>query len=170
MVVAKRKVFQNIWLGKDADILDDWVIAHSEGGWSNNRLGCVWLTEMFELHTKQHTKSINRLLFMEGHSSYCSASCEAYRRKKNIIALWLPLYSSRRKQQSDVACFSLVKEHYHRGVEQLARDGQNYVDMDEILRIYGSFHSQALGKKLWRPLGLQATYYSILVRYVTDWV
>ena len=30
MVVAKGKVFQNVWFDKDADIPDGWVISHSE--------------------------------------------------------------------------------------------------------------------------------------------
>jgi hypothetical protein len=147
MVVAKGKVFQNVWFDKDAGIPDDWVIAHSETGWTNDRLGYIWLTEVFDPCTKQHTKGVNRLLIMDGHSSHCSAPFEAYARENNIIPLWLPSHSSHLLQPLDVACFSSVKEHYRRGVEQLARDGQNHVDVDDFLRIYAAAHSQALSNK-----------------------
>ncbi len=51
MVIAKGKVFQNIWFHTDACIPSDWVIAHSETGWSNDRLGYIWLTEVFDTAT-----------------------------------------------------------------------------------------------------------------------
>lgn len=52
MIVAKGKVFQNVLRGKDAGIPDDWVIAYSETGWCNDRLGYTWLTEVFVPCTK----------------------------------------------------------------------------------------------------------------------
>ena len=36
MIVAKGKVFQNIWFDKDTGIADNWVISHSDTGWSND--------------------------------------------------------------------------------------------------------------------------------------
>ena len=36
---------------------------------------------------------------------------------------------------------------YRRGVEQLARDGQKHVDVDDFLRIYADAHSHALSNK-----------------------
>ena len=117
MIVAKGKVFHNVWFGKDAGIPDDWVIANSETGWSIDRLGCIWLIEVFDPYTKQYTKGISRLLIMDGYSSHCSASFEAYARENDIIPLWLLSHSSHLLQPLDVACFSSVREHYRREVE-----------------------------------------------------
>ena len=92
MVIAKGKVFQNVTgLIRTQAFQMDWVIAHSETGWSNDRLGYIWLTEVFDPYTKQHTKGTKRLLIMDGHSSHCSEPFETYARKNNIIPLWLPL-------------------------------------------------------------------------------
>lgn len=110
MVIAKGKVFQNVWFDKDAGLPDDWVIAHSETGWSNDRLGYIWLTEVFDPCTKQNTKGVNRLLIMDGHSSHCLEPFETYARENNIIPLWLPSHSSHILQPLDVACFSSVKK------------------------------------------------------------
>ena len=90
MVVAKGKVFQNVWFDKDAGIPDDWVIAHSETGWSNDRLGYIWLTEVFDPCTKQHTKGVKRLLIMDGHSSHCSASFKTYARETTLFRYGYP--------------------------------------------------------------------------------
>ena len=143
MVIAKGKVFQNVWFDPNAGIPDDWVIAHSETGWSNDRLGYLWLTEVFDPCTKQHTKG-KRLLIMDGHSSHCSEPFETYARNNNIIPLWLPSHSSHILQPLDVACFSSVKQRYRRGVEMLARNGQNHVDVDDFLRIYAAARPEAL--------------------------
>ena len=136
MVVAKGKVFQNVWFDKDAGIPDDWIIAHNEIGWSNDQLGYKWLTDGFEPYTNQYTKGVSRILIMDGHSSHCYASFEAYAKENNIVPLWLPSHSSHLLQKLDVAYFSSVKKHYRQGVEQLARDGQNHVDVDDFLNIY----------------------------------
>lgn len=81
---------------------------------------------------------------MDGHSSYCSEPFETYARNNNIIPLWLPSYSSHILQLLDVACFSSVKQRYRRGVEILARDGQNHVNVDDFLRIYAAARPKAL--------------------------
>ena len=81
---------------------------------------------------------------MDGHSSHCSEPFETYARKNNIIPLWLPSHSSDILQPLDVACFSSVKKRYRRGVEMLARDGQNHVDVDDFLRIYAAARPHAL--------------------------
>jgi len=37
IVIAKGKVFQNIWFNKDGSIPEQWKIAFSETGWTNNQ-------------------------------------------------------------------------------------------------------------------------------------
>ena len=68
MVVAKGRVFKNVWFDKNVGIPDNWVIGHSETGWSNDKLGYIRLTEVFDPCTEQHTKGLKRLLIMDGQT------------------------------------------------------------------------------------------------------
>ena len=144
MVIAKKKVFQNIWFDEDASLPDDWVITYNKIGWFNDRLGYIWLTEVFDPHTKQHIQGVKRLFIVDGRSSHCSELFETYARIHNIIPLWLPSHSSHILQPLDVACFSVVKQRYRQGVEMLARDRQHHIGVDDFLRIYAAARPQAL--------------------------
>jgi hypothetical protein len=117
IVIAKGKVFQNIWFDKDSSIPEQWKIALSETGWTNDELGYIWLTQVFDLATKEHTTGAKRLLIMDGHNSHCSEPFETYARSNNIIPLWLPSYSSHITQPLDVGCFSVVKRRYHQSIK-----------------------------------------------------
>ena len=145
MVVAKGKVFQNVWFDKDTGIPDDWVIAHSETGWSNDRLGYIWLTEVFDPYTKQHTKGVNRLLIMDGHSSHCSASFEAYARKTTFFCYGCPhiprTFCNHWMLHASVRLRSIIVEGWSSWLE-MAR-----TTLDDFLSIYAAAHSQALSNK-----------------------
>ncbi|KAF2176478.1 DDE-domain-containing protein [Zopfia rhizophila CBS 207.26] len=130
MVICKGKAFQNIYVPKD------WTIALSNTGWTNDNLGYIWLTKVFDSATKDHVRGVKPLLVMDGHSSHCSAKFETYARNNGIIPLRLPSHSSHILQPLDVACFSVVKQLYHKGVEELARSGQHHVTIDDFLQIY----------------------------------
>ena len=55
----------------EEDILRDWVIAVSDNGWTNNKLGVEWLKH-FDAHTKTRSTGARRLLVLDGHESHHS--------------------------------------------------------------------------------------------------
>ena len=70
------------------------AIAHSETGWSNDRLGYIWLTEVFDPYTKQHTKGTKRLLIMDGHRQRLFRAIRDLRKEKQhypVTVLHIPL-------------------------------------------------------------------------------
>jgi hypothetical protein len=56
---------------EDAAIPRDWVIAVSDNGWTNNKLGVEWLKH-FNAYTKTRTIGARHLLILDGHESHNS--------------------------------------------------------------------------------------------------
>ena len=112
IIITKGKVFQNIQFNKDAGLLDNQVIAYSETGWSNDRLGYIWLIEVFNPYTKQHSPGAKQLLIIDRHNSHYLEPFETYTRNNNIIPLQLPSHSSHILQPLDIAYFSVIKKRY----------------------------------------------------------
>ncbi|KAL1952872.1 hypothetical protein VTO42DRAFT_4077 [Malbranchea cinnamomea] len=102
---------------------DDWRIETSESGWTNEKLGLIWLKEVFD-------KGAQALLHGElNHSSLYARSL-------------LPSSAA-----LDVGCYSPLKQVYKKEVEKQMRLGINHIDKDEFLTIYSSIRPAALSEK-----------------------
>jgi hypothetical protein len=56
---------------EEVEIPRDWVIAVSDNGWTNNKLGVEWLKH-FNAYTKTRVVGARRLLVLDGYESYYS--------------------------------------------------------------------------------------------------
>jgi len=69
-----------VYKGDSGDLISTWVDevttdsqAHftvSSNGWSNNKIGLMWLQKVFERYTKLARATQKRLLIVDGHSSH----------------------------------------------------------------------------------------------------
>ncbi|KAH7464397.1 hypothetical protein FOMA001_g17659 [Fusarium oxysporum f. sp. matthiolae] len=95
---------------QECDLPGDWVIALSEKGWTDNKLGLEWLKH-FDQATAKRTNSRYRLLILDGHESHHSVEFEEYCKENKIITLCMPAHASHLLQPLDVGCFGPLKRH-----------------------------------------------------------
>ena len=144
MVINKGKLFLNIWFDEALGVPPEWLMGDSVNGWTNDRLGLIWLTEVFHKHTKNHIMGVYRLLIMDGHGSHCTHAFEDFARQNNIIPFYLPAHSSHITQPLDVGVFSVVKRRYRERVQELIRNGQTHVDYTDFLKLYKDVRPEAI--------------------------
>ena len=125
-------------------ILDNWSIAVSENGWTNNEIGFTWLKSTFDIHTKHCTVGRYRLLIFDGHGSHITPEFDYYCHENAIIVLCMPAHSSHLLQPLDVGCFSALKRFYGQEVEQLMGIGISHIDKQEFLQLYQQVRPKAL--------------------------
>jgi hypothetical protein len=129
---------------KDGLLPLDWIIGVSENGWTTNKLGLTWLTDVFDKHTKACTVGKYRLLILDGHNSHATPEFDLYCSNHSIIILCMPAHSSHLLQPLDVGCFSVLKRSYGQYVEQLMRLGIQHIGKQEFLRLYQQARTEAL--------------------------
>jgi hypothetical protein len=117
---------------EDAAIPRNWVIAVSDNGWTNNKLGVEWLRH-FNAHTQTRTIGARRLLILDGHESHNSLEFQELCKESNIYTLRMPPHSSHLLQPLDVGCFSPLKRAYSHEIESLIRNHINHVTKLEFL-------------------------------------
>ena len=95
-----------IYKGESGDLLSTWVDevttdskAHfivSCNSWSNNRIGLVWLQQVFQRYTKPLRATQKRLLIVDGHSSHVNMAFINWANENGIILLILPPHMTHR--------------------------------------------------------------------------
>ncbi|EDN08103.1 conserved hypothetical protein [Histoplasma mississippiense (nom. inval.)] len=145
MIILKGKMHQSHWYETEK-LPHDWVIGVSENGWTNDKLGLIWLKEIFDKDTRSRTKGKYRLLILDGHGSHASAEFDQFCSENDIIALYMPSHSSHLLQPLDVSCFSPLKKAYRRQVEKQMQLGINHIDKEEFLTLYPAAHMEALNE------------------------
>src|SRR6266480_6663648 len=146
MVIFKGKVHLSTWY-KDAAIPPDWVIAVSENGWTNNKLGLTWLRDVFNKHTSQRTVGKYQLLILDGHGSHATPEFNKFCSDRLIITLCMPAHSSHLLQPLNVGCFSTLKRSYRRLVGEYIRLGVNHIDKTEFLPLFKQARAEALSQR-----------------------
>jgi len=145
MVIFEGKVHQSTWY--QTGIPDDWVIGVSENGWTNDELGYIWLTEVFDKYTRGRTVGRHRLLFLDGHGSHFTPRFIDFCEKNSIVWLCFPPHSTHILQPLDVGCFSPVKNAYGRLVQERVQLGIHHIDKPDFLVLYQQARTAALHEK-----------------------
>lgn len=137
LIILAGKQHQASWY---TDLPGNWTIGVSDNGWTNDKLGELWLKEVFNRHTK--SLGTHRLLILDGHGSHATAEFDHFCMQNNIIPLYLPPHSSHMLQPLDVACFGPLKKVYGQRIQDLIRNGINHVDKTDFLQIYKEIRPQ----------------------------
>ncbi|KAK7571520.1 hypothetical protein V3481_018732 [Fusarium oxysporum f. sp. vasinfectum] len=126
---------------RECDLPGDWVIATSQNGWTDNKLGLEWLKHFNRSTTNQLTGPY-RLLILDGHESHHSADFERYCKDNKIITLCMPAHSSHLLQPLDVGCFGVLKKAYGREIEHLIRCSITHISKTEFFpAFYAAFQA-----------------------------
>src|SRR6478736_5708502 len=124
---------------RESNLPPDWVIATSQNGWTNNKLGLEWLKH-FDQSTTNRSTGPYRLLILDGHESHHSADFERYCEEKKIITLCMPAHASHLLQPLDVGCFAVLKKAYGREIEHLIRCSITHISKSEFFpAFYAAF-------------------------------
>lgn len=115
LIILKSKKHQASWF-ESGLILQDWVIAVSENGWTDNKIGFEWI-QHFEKYTQTCIAEVYQLLILDGHCSHRLAEFQNYCADHKIITLFMPLNSSHPLQPLDIGCFGPLKKAYGRQIE-----------------------------------------------------
>jgi hypothetical protein len=142
VIIFEGKVHQSTWYTKALPL--DWTIGVSENGWTDDRLGLVWLQNVFEKHTVHRTKGTYRLLILDGHGSHVTPEFDLFCKEHSIITLCMPPHSSHLLQPLDVGCFSVLKRLYGRQIEGYMRNGVNHIDKQDFLEAYYIAHTETM--------------------------
>jgi hypothetical protein len=78
---------------RENNLPDDWAIATSPNGWTDNELGLEWLKH-FNRYTANRSTEPYRLLIHNRHESYHSLDFKKYYQVNKIITLYIPPHSS----------------------------------------------------------------------------
>src|SRR5450432_3333418 len=142
VIIFEGKVHQSTWYTDTLPM--DWTIAVSENGWTDDKLGLIWLQSIFEKHTAHRTNGVYRLLILDGHGSHVTPEFDLFAKEHLIITLCMPPHSSHLLQPLDVGCFAVLKRLYRRQIEGLMRNGVNHIDKHDFLEAYHNAHKETM--------------------------
>ena len=110
-----------IYRGESGDMLNTWTddvtrdnkahFAATSNGWSNSKIGLVWLKQVVERYTNLQRATIKRLLIVDGHSSHVNIEFIDFADRHGIIILILPPYTTQHLQPLDVGFFGPYLQH-----------------------------------------------------------
>ena len=105
-------LIQDLWLQDFDPNAQSCFFALSPSGWTNNKLGFQWLTQIFERETKAKAQRSWRLLILDGYGSYISIKfidyCDSYR----ILLAIYPPHSTYTLQPLDICLFRPLSQAY----------------------------------------------------------
>ncbi|KAL1953725.1 hypothetical protein VTO42DRAFT_2324 [Malbranchea cinnamomea] len=145
LIILTGKRHQASWY--ENRLPETWRIETSEPGWINEKLGLIWLKEVFDKGTPARTMGQYGLLILDGHGSHNGPEFDQFCLENSIIPLYMPGHSSHLLQPLDVGCYSPLKQVYKKEVEKQMRLGFNHIDKDEFLTIYSSIRPAVLSEK-----------------------
>ncbi len=112
-VILPGKNIMEAWV-INTDMLDDYSLAVSDSGYSNDALCFHWLKH-FDTHSARSQVGEYCMLIMDGCGSHCTLDFNDYCEQHKIVSFCLPLHSTQLLQPLDVVLFRSYKEA-HRDV------------------------------------------------------
>ena len=109
---ATTGLIQDSWLQDFDPNAQSCFFASSPSGWTNNKLGFQWLTQIFERETKAKAQRSWRLLILDGHGSHISMKFIDYCDSHRILLAIYPPHSTHTLQPLDVCLFRPLSQAY----------------------------------------------------------
>jgi hypothetical protein len=102
---------RHTWM-EDLQDDDDFFFGASSNGWSNDKYGLQWLTQVFDPSTRPFSPREKRFLLVDGHSSHINMAFINKCWELRIVLVILPPHSTYRLQPLDVLLFGLLELAY----------------------------------------------------------
>ena len=162
---ADGRVIDPMLIIKASTILEHWVIDlppkyllhKSNSGYSNDQTSLDWIKH-FDKMTRDQTKGVWRLLFLDGYGShYTKEFCE-YAESKKIQLIGLPPHTTHLLQPLDVGCFQPLKWYHGRVLDYASRTGAKDINKTDFFAVIDEVRREAFKKGTirsgWRRTGL----------------
>jgi len=118
----------------DEDKMARWSV--SPKGWTDNKIGCDRLTEVYDPMNHQQCPNEARLLILDGHVSHINYKFLKYCEQNDIIVFCLPAHSTHLLQPLDVVLFSALQNAYKKTVEDYFHRTSIGINRDIFLPLY----------------------------------
>ena len=92
-----------------------WAV--SPKGWTDNKIGYDWLTNVYDPIPKARCPGESRLLILDGHVSHVNYKFLHYCHLNDIVVFCLPPHSTHLLQSLNVGLFSQLQSHYRKTAE-----------------------------------------------------
>ncbi len=136
MVIVKAKSHRNNWYLVGDVGPAEWAYAISSNGYIKDKLGLLWLEQVFEQQTAALANGAPRILITGRYGSHGTADFLTFCFTHRILLLRLPAHTSHITQPLDVGCFSSLKTTYRQEVEALCQGGANKVSKRTFIDLY----------------------------------
>jgi len=113
-------------------IPDNYLVATSETGYSNDELTIKWLLHLNSFSTEPQS-GIYRLSVLDGFGSHCTKQFIEYCDNHKIVVFCLPPHSRHLLQPLDVVVFQPYKHYHAEVVETATRKGSGEFDTAEFV-------------------------------------
>ena len=117
---------QDSWLEDYDSSIDEAYFAASPKGWTNEDLGILWLTGLFERRTAKKAGLGRRLLIVDGHSSHMNMRFIDACDERRIILAILPPHSTHRLQPLNLKIFSPLSTAYSQEIDRIIQSSQGF--------------------------------------------
>jgi hypothetical protein len=145
-----------IYKADTGNLMDTWVedldcqkhlafFTSSPTGWTNDKIGYDWLTEVFERFTQPKARLRWRLLVVDGHGSHINMRFLQWAIDHKILVLVYPPHSTHRLQPLDVALFSPLSTFYSHNLDQFIADSQGLssISKRDFFRLFWSAYTKS---------------------------
>ena len=131
MIIVPGVIHQEAWC-TTTSIPDNYLVATSETGYSNDELTIKWFA-YFNRFSAERQSGIYQLLLLDGFGSHCTKQFIEYCDNNKIVVFCLPPHSSHLLQPLDVVVFQPYKHYHAETVEAATRMGCGEFDKAEFL-------------------------------------
>ncbi|KAF2228327.1 DDE-domain-containing protein, partial [Viridothelium virens] len=160
---AKSGDLQDTWLQDFDPVKHACSFASSPTGWTNNKIGLHWLSEVFEKNTKTTARNRRdwRLLIIDGHGSHVDSTFLEFCDKHRILVAVFPPHSTHRLQPLDVSLFSPLAIYYSQNLDNwiMRSQGLTHLQKSDFFMLFWPAFEKAFSpsniESGWRKTGLQ---------------
>ena len=144
MLILPGSLHLEDWYMK-TDLDDDFLLAVSHTGYSNDELSLNWL-QHFDKFSSRRQVGVYRLLLLDGYGSHCTKEFIDYCDEKKIVPFCLPPHTTHLLQPLDVVVFQPLKHYHAEAIEQATRSGCSDFNKLEFLSAISTIRKQAFKK------------------------
>ena len=121
--------------------------AFSPNGWTDGELAMKRFEADFDRQTKVKSAGEPHAMFMDGHSSHYTPEPLCYAVHNNITVLAYPPHCTHALQGLDVACFSVMKEHWNAKITAFEQENAHGLNKANFGRVFGKAFLAAFTQK-----------------------
>ncbi len=139
-IIMSGVLQQEIWFTQ-TNIDDDYMVAVSETGFSNDKLSYNWLKH-FDRFSAACQSGVYRLFLLDSYGFYCTYEFVIYCDERKIIPFCMPPHATHLLQPLDVVVFQPYKHWHAEAVDEATWTGCHEFNKVKFLSALGSIRTR----------------------------